>query len=404
MLIRIWSIFLLAMLTLWAAAPIRAGEVTLIDGVPHVRNGDPARSEVVELKELWRAGGEDDEVLFGVINEVVADAEGTFYFLDRQLSQVHAYSSQGAFLRTVVTEGDGPGEVRMPVAMVMLPEGRLGVAQAFPAKIVVVDREGTPAGSITPGGDARSGGFNMVQEIASRGQYLAVSGRQMRQSDNGFERIRYLATIEQNGQEKTRLLEDTGPDMVVQGKFVEKDEYFVDHGRWAMGPDGKLYTAETRDEYRIKVYTHGGEQLRVIEREFEPPKRTEEEKGRVGEGMLIMVNGERVQIDAEPEDYPPCIERMYVAESGSLWVRNSRGTRDQAAGIMETWDVFDAEGHFTRQVSFACEGDADQDRLTFTDDDRVFLLKGIKGAVRNQIGNGDADEEVSVMEVICYEI
>lgn len=400
------SLVWIALFAVACAVPVEAGEVHLIDGIPHVRNGDQAPREVVQLKELWRVGGEDEEILFGVINRVLDDERGNFYLLDHQLSQVHVYSPNGEYLRTIVQEGEGPGEVRRPAAMVMLPGEKLGVVQAFPAQITVVDLQGIPAGTITPGGDRSAGGFDMIQEIEGHGDYLAAVGHELRQSSDGFERTRYLATFGPDGREKHRLLEETSPDRVVTGKYVEKDEYFVDHGKWTMGPDGKLYTAETRDRYRISVYAHTGELLRVIERDFTPPKRTAEEKASVGEGLLVVVNGERVQIEAEPEDCPPCIERMYVDDDRNLWVRNSWGTRDQEAGIMETWDVFDPEGHFIRQAAFACEGDPEEDRLTFTGNARAFLLKGIFDAARAQIGDAAADpvEEASVMQVICYAI
>ncbi|HOX24198.1 MAG TPA: hypothetical protein PLL30_00410 [Candidatus Krumholzibacteria bacterium] len=75
-------------------AMVSAGNVTLIDGVLHVMN--PARPprgvQTVELEELWRAGGEDDDVFYGLIGKVCCDEQGNIFVLDSQVCQVYVYS------------------------------------------------------------------------------------------------------------------------------------------------------------------------------------------------------------------------------------------------------------------------------------------------------------------------
>lgn len=102
-----------------------ASEEIMVDGIPHVRNGEVPREGTVTLtpQELWRAGGEEDEHFFGVISAALADSAGNIYLLDRQLSEVAVYSSDGRFLRTLSREGEGPGEVRRPVDMLWMPTG-----------------------------------------------------------------------------------------------------------------------------------------------------------------------------------------------------------------------------------------------------------------------------------------
>lgn len=44
-----------------------AGELVTIDGEPRVRNSEPAPPAVIlEIEELWRAGGEDENMMFGL--------------------------------------------------------------------------------------------------------------------------------------------------------------------------------------------------------------------------------------------------------------------------------------------------------------------------------------------------
>lgn len=57
--------------------------------VPRVENpAEPAQgTHRVELEELWRIGGADDEDnIFGVVNRALVDDENNIYLLDAQLS------------------------------------------------------------------------------------------------------------------------------------------------------------------------------------------------------------------------------------------------------------------------------------------------------------------------------
>ena len=106
----------------------------------------PSGPETIELKELWRVGGYDDEeVLFGVITDIIADSEGNFFLLDSQLSEVQVYSPDGEYLRTIGREGEGPGEFRAAFNLLLLPGGNIGVLQAFPSKIIGLTPQGDPA-------------------------------------------------------------------------------------------------------------------------------------------------------------------------------------------------------------------------------------------------------------------
>ena len=100
----------------------------------------------MELEEIWRIGGEDDEdVLLGIITRALVDEEDNIYLLDQQLSEVQVFSSDGEYMKTLGREGSGPGEVTRPGDFLFMPDGTLGLVQIFPGKIVKVDLNGVPA-------------------------------------------------------------------------------------------------------------------------------------------------------------------------------------------------------------------------------------------------------------------
>jgi hypothetical protein len=388
-----------------------AAEEILVDGVPHVRNGaEPAAGvEILQLQELWRAGGDDDEVFFGVITDVIVDDAGQYYLLDAQLGQVHVFSAEGKFLRTLSREGDGPGEVRRPREIVFMPDGTLGLAQMFPGKIVQIDRDGTPAGSWIPGGDKPGeGGFRVLRNVRYRGGNFVVCAGGMSQTDDGFTRTTYLASCNPDGSEKHRYLEQVQHPDFGNPRFNELEEYFPQNNAWALGPDGRLYTAAERDKYAIHVTTPDGILERVIEREFKPWKRSQQDKDRVLDGVVMIINNERVVPDAKIEDHDPCVVSIRVMDDGSIWALNSLGNREQPDGILQTYDVFDPQGQLVKQVAVACEGDGREDELHILGNGRYVLVRGLFDAFQSMYGgsgseDGDANMAAAApLEVICF--
>ena len=64
-----------------------------------------------ELVELWRMGdSEDDDVLFGYIQDVDVDSKGITYVVSYGYAAVQTFSESGSFLRDIGRPGKGPGE------------------------------------------------------------------------------------------------------------------------------------------------------------------------------------------------------------------------------------------------------------------------------------------------------
>jgi hypothetical protein len=400
---------LLVAVLLFAISSAPAGaspQEVVVDGVPHVRNSDTPRDGVrtVELEELWRVGGDEGEFLFGMIGQVLQDDAGDIYVLDRRLSEVLVFSPEGEYVRTLSREGEGPGETRRPRTAVLLPDDTLGIVQMMPGKIVKVARDGTPAGSLMPGGNPTAGGFTVLFEARCRGGHLLVSGETMgRGPGDAISRSRYLAKLDGDGRELVRYAEKDLESMFVDFKWNEEKDYFVHLGGFAVAPDGRVYTAPVRDSYVLHVLAADGRLERVIERKFSQRKRSEEEKQLVNETRRMVINGR--EIEKEISDTDPAIASLWVDDRGELWVLNSRSGDDQPQEVMQTYDVFDSRGHFVRQVAVACPGDFREDRLFLLGNGRAVLVRGmLSGMVSFAGARGDessAAEEAGI-EIVCY--
>jgi len=393
-----------------------AGTVEMNEGVPHVHNGAVPSEGVstLQLREMWRIGGNDEDTFFGVIIQVQTDEQGNIYLLDQQLAQVFVYSPDGQLLRTISRSGEGPGEVRRPEDLVLLPDGTVGLVQNSPGKVVRLTREDIPVDSVNiTGGDPASGGFSILHAGKCRGGQFLLGGVHVRQGDGPAQQNRtdFVSAFDLAGNELVCYHQTEYVFDFQNFRFSEPDFIPWCQRRCDLDDAGLLYAAPERNAYSISVFAHDGSLVRVIDREYNRLQRTPEQK----QQLIDLFSSELRQLPFEFEvvvgDYFPDIawiqNGLRVAPDGTLWVLSSRGTIAQPAGIMQTYDLFDREGHYTRQVQVACAGDGQKDYLFFSGRQRVLLVTGFIDALRSALGGGTSDaedSEAAPMEVVCFEI
>jgi hypothetical protein len=364
---------------------------------PHVANPATSRDgiEVVEPTRIFLRGDEDDdELFFGAINSVQLGPEGHLYVLDQQKSEVVVLDPEGAFVRTLSREGEGPGECRRPEHMVFLPDGTLGLAQYINGKIVRIDLEGVPQSTIRPPtSDHEGDGLASIRRARYRAGTFVINGVQVRQLDDGMMRTQYLFRCDPEGKMEVDYLTRSASSNLMRDGWIEKNHYFPSHERWDIDREGRVLAATERNEYRITVFASGGDPLFTFGRDHEPWKRTEDEKQEIRDALTVLRDGERIQVEVDVEDHEPAVLALYARPDGEVWVMTSRGVRPEEDGIMVVYDVFDAAGVFTRQVALALDGDPDEDRLYLLGEDRVALVRGAVQARRNTFGGSRAEEK-----------
>jgi len=384
--------------------------VEAIDGVLHVRNGAAPTGGVrtVELEEQWRIGGDDEDVLLGIVTRVLVDDANNIYLLDQQLSEVQVFSPTGDHVKTLGRQGDGPGEVSAPGDVVFMPDGTLGLVQIFPGKIVKLTMDGDPAGDFHPDtGAATAGGFLALVNCRSAGGNLVLSGVQIRPNDAG------------NGQIRNYFVRSYAMDGALQADYFGKQIEWVfgpgfklreienDFIWWRMdvGPDGRLVVCEPRNEYALSVYAPDGTLERVIEREYESWERNETVYKRFESIIAAQSANFPFEVETEVEKLEQDVGDLRVARDGRIWVLPSRQMYEPEPGSFATYDVFTAAGEFQEQVKVVCPGDPAYDRLVFAGEGLAFQVTGFWDAVLSAAAAGDGgDEEAAPMEVICYKV
>jgi hypothetical protein len=201
-----------------AACPTLATADT--PGVARIVNG-PEPSEGVTrlgLEELWRAGGLDGDVLFGLVADIAADGAGNIYVLDNQLCQVMVFSPQGQHLRNLSRQGEGPGEIQQPTGLVMLPDETLGIIMGYPGKIVRMKLDGTPVENLYPTGDPAEGGYGLVREARFRDGTLVACGASLSFGNGTGSNDRYLTLSGLDCKSPRHFLEKSTPLQIAAHK------------------------------------------------------------------------------------------------------------------------------------------------------------------------------------------
>ena len=295
--------------------------------------------------------------------------------------------------------------------MIRLPDGNLGLVQMFPGKLTKIDMQGGPQGVLELGSsDPTAGGFTIIYDCFSGGDEVIVAGEMGQQNPpTGQIRTNYLAAYDMEGNETTRFIELKQEMDFTKFEFDEDKLDRIDFRKACKGTDGRVYVSRRRNDYVINVYTPDGELERVIEREFEHRDRSDKDYNSVKtavEARLAQLPNSVVKISHTEPD----VSSLMIGPEGNLWVTTSRSGFEQPEGTLATFDVFDPDGHFIKQVAARFAGDGLEDAIFFTGTGHAVVVTGYTEAVRSlQLGGaggggGDEDEEAAPMEVVYLKI
>ncbi len=382
---------------------------TVLAEAPVVKNtATPAQGvQTVGMKELWRAGGDDDDVFFGTLGRVQTDAQGNIYLLDGQLGQVHKYSADGEHLAVIGREGDGPGEMRRPSDMFISEDGVVNILQGMPGRITRINPDGTPAGqnSYSLNADTPSQ-FGILNLGEAYGDEIILVGIRMSFAGGMGKETYFLSRCNSEGMQTVPMLEK---EHTVNYGALVMDELAQDfvYNRVAVGPQGKVYAAPERNEYLINVYGLDGQVEKVITREYKAPRRTDKQR-KTANSIFEAIGAYYPQPPQEIkiEDTEPALGGIVVTDDGRIWTRPSVADQDMPQGAWALMDVFSPAGDFQQQVAFTGDYNGQRDALYILPDGKAVVIVGALDAWLNQQGAADEDqeEEAQTLEVICYQL
>ena len=379
------------------------GKIVEVDGVPHVLNPETPASVVrVELQPLWERGGEDDDLFFGRLGQLVQDDEGELFVLDSQLSEIYVFSQGGELLRTIGREGEGPGEFMQVMDMYLGPDGLLGLVRIFPGRVYRIGRDGSPADHFPL---PNPGGFQLVHVGRANGDRVVIASAEQTRVDGRQIAHSYLKAYDEAGNELVKYCETSEATQFGGMRFDEK--IFSDFmRRWAMAADGRIAVAMDFDDYRFDVYNADGTLQRVIERPgFELLPRTGEQKERMQkfyDGITRWNPNSTFKVSETHQS----VSGVWYRENGNLWVLSSRGSWGRAEGVFASIDEYDGEGRYQRRIDIVCDGDSVEDGL-FVFGDRVYRVTDLFGSIMASLGGDEQTDEALAsdpLRLVAYEM
>lgn len=403
---RIGAVALLLLSTSTIALAEWEGETTTSDGVTTVSNPEiPANgNEEMELRETWRRGGYDDEeLLIGTIAEFLHDDQGFIYLLDGQLSEIQVLDRDGELLRTIGREGEGPGEFKNGADMFWAPGGQIGVVQAWPGKVVMIQPNGDPGTTFElPFRDG--GGWQSVTRGAGHGETMVLAGAAWSREDEQQMQHTYLKAYDAEGNELATYQENTQKVEFGNYEFIE-EEYVDFQRRWALAPDGRVAAALSFDDYRIHIWKKDGTLDRVVERpDYKAVKRNGDETERFQAMFAAFTRWNRGSTFKVSEHHQ-AIEQVFFREDGSLWVQSGADRWRSEGNVFTSFDVYDQAGRYVQRVALLADVDAVEDGLYFAGD-RAYVVTDLFNAIMASVGGDGEDASASEAEpvsVISFE-
>lgn len=379
------------------------GVESMEDGVLHIRNTETPQTVPgnFALTELWRRGGDDDDLIFGITGRIITDNASQTYVLDTQLSVIHVFNIAGEHIRIIGGEGDGPGEFRLAGDLFFTPGGNVGVAQLWPSKIL----------QMTPGGDPLSslamptlGGIQLTVSMARlAGDHLVIGGNVSKKDAEVLIRTTFIRSLAESGDASVAYFEMDNVVDMSKLTFLETDIDGVGT-HWALGNDGRVYCPTSWDKYLVTVWNADGTRNRIIEKEYKPLTRTRDDHDRLSRTTTMWINGHEASF--ETQKYSRTVRDVYPRPDGSLWVLSDRGSRVRADGFIAQFDEFDAQGRFVRMVNLSGDADLFEDGF-YINDDFVYIVKGLTAA-KTSLHAADeeqgAEAEADALMVVCYRL
>jgi hypothetical protein len=265
---------------------------------------------------------------FGSIEALTLGPGGVIVVADRDAPKLRVFDVDGPLRWSAAREGDGPGELRLPIAVAVTSAGGVLSLDMRQLRLSRWDAAGTFGGS------------------------LPVSVYPLAMSyDRATERL-LLTTTNFRGGAAVVALNGTGAVDTVLSPLPFADVRGNQFAKAVVRPDGGFALGEGRESYRINVYRAEGTLLYPIARDVTRPRRTPEELDRLRQRLLA--GGRRAAAEGGGSGPPPvdplrphftALDALAYDDAGRLWVRTERG----GAGAT-LFDLFDRSGAYLGEL------------------------------------------------------
>jgi len=335
---KISSVILVFFLAIFIFSPARveSTQVKTVEGVRVVKNPKkpaPPKGALIKmiLEEDFTIGeGESEEEMFSEITSVAVDNDGHIYILDRKEKTVKVFDSAGKFVRKFGKQGQGPGEMNMPIFVQITPNNELVVEDAVNRKLMFFSSEGEFLKSLST---AKAAGLAAIL-IDSKGNLIGqaivpAEKKLIREVKKYDKELNPLFTID--------TLDFTS---IIEGKInpYRLASFYV------LGREDNIIYGYP-EEYEIKIFNPEGKLIRRILKDYDPLKITKEDQEEFMNRLPAEASVIKDRIEF-PKSFP-AYQSFSRDDQGRIFVRTfEKGKKEREY----FFDVFDTEGIYIAKI------------------------------------------------------
>lgn len=338
---------------------------------------------------IGKADGAAHEA-FGIVAGVAFDANDNLYVLDRQSVRVLVYDRAGRFIRQIGKEGQGPGELMVPLALAIAGDGTVIVSDVGRPGYSLFRPDGTFLRNVLmegymPGLGGGGLGWHPRGGVVAPAREPMVPPRQG--SSSTTQNVMPLLFQPLAGGEPTRLYNIPQAIRVEQqsnasGQVnvrMRPPRAFSPAVLFGVIPSGQMALSFTTG-YTVRILDASGQTVRYLQRPMRARLTTEADRDRArrerresittGRGVIRVERGgvgggrrapgrspqemERMLSEMEFADTIPALRGLRVAPSGKLWVERTGPVVGESGPI----DMVTPEGQYLGTIMSSALPDA----------------------------------------------
>lgn len=322
-------------------------KIETIDGVTYIHNPaaplHPNRTVAFEEEFTFREKDETGEMRLFKPSWFTVDANANVYIADDSDMAIKVFDSQGKYMKTIGSKGNGPGEFESFGSMIFLPDGRLLVTDYIQRRTSFFSSDGQFLSSFP-----WKKFFSLV--------YLATnSSCTVNESIySGESRELWVKSIDFSGEELFAFGKFTPPErkMLSQGEMM-----FSMSVPWTpvsifVGDQKRQWLYHClNDKYVIEVYNGQGKLFRKIDRPYGPVPVTVEDIREVKSRYAERPDSPYAKL-VDKMVFPKIktvVDRLVVDREGNLWVRTNE-VKKEGKKTLRAYDIFDPDGLYEARV------------------------------------------------------
>jgi hypothetical protein len=329
-------------LTAQAGKTTWKGTVATEDGVKVVKNpAEPLYGEFVfDLKEELRMGGdpEKDVSYFPKGASLTIDAAGNIYVTDRGNRRVQMFDKDGAFVRTIGRQGQGPGEYMSAGYVHIEADGNIWVEGG--PQWVVFSKDGLFLKNVLVSKSMRQ------KMLGPGGSFIGTTQPSAARGDPKHELIR----VESDGKTFRTIAEFRG-ELSQAKRAISYHSYSNSIAFAPVDPDSFVYGFT--DEYKLFVADFEGRTTLVMTKDEKPQSISGNEKDETRKNGVWGVTGSNNPEEGIffPDHRPYFTPQLLADDAGRLYVSRFKSILEKDAAIRV--DVFSREGIYLYRMTCA---------------------------------------------------